>query len=138
MISLRNCSVQFLQSLQNRCFDSFVNCGNLRSLPTNGRSWGRPPALNASVSGILYAEWALQRRIVGIRATYDGAKYHMIHRGKISEEYEAVSGVGGSILSTRLFLIIGDVLHVTLTAGCEAFQWMMSTYLLTLLSNHRT
>lgn len=62
-----------------------------------------------------------EKLITVIKATYSGAKYHMQHRGKNSEEFEiAIEVRQHCILSLIIFLLVVDnVLH-TAMAGKRA------------------
>ena len=79
---------------------------------------------------------ALRRRgvpekiITMIKASYSGAKCRVLHKGKLSEQFEIKSGVRqGCILSPVLFLlVIHDVLEAALDplATC-GLRWRMSS-----------
>jgi hypothetical protein len=66
-----------------------------------------------------------EKIIAIIKASYDGATCRVLHRGKLSEQFEVLSGVRqGCLLSPLLFLIvIGDVLRAALPAGSQGIRW---------------
>lgn len=59
-----------------------------------------------------------------IRVTYAGAKRHILHPGKISDEFEMVNRVHqGRTLPPTVFFVINDVLNAVLAENTEGFVW---------------
>ena len=67
-----------------------------------------------------------------IRAAYEGAKFRVFHKNKLSEPFEVRSGVRwGCILSPMLFLIVlGDVLREAFKLHqASGIRWSMTSFL---------